>query len=146
MEEYIELKEDRSLFARMSLVAKSRPEIDIKEAVGQYEFNVVPKSMFAADGSMLHCTSKSSLMRILEKLDDKRHTSNNSENDTFLEEETGQKKVSIVDGMAEVQALDKPEWIKSCSHLADHFTAHIFVKYNDSDEVRLIFDRLVKIA
>jgi len=32
----IELKEDRSLFARMMVVCKSRPEIDIKEAVGLY--------------------------------------------------------------------------------------------------------------
>ena len=43
--------------------------------------------------------------------------------------------------MAEVQSLDKPEWIRSCSHLADHFTCRIFEKYGDSDEIRLIFDR-----
>ena len=35
---------DRSLFARMMMVYKSRPEIDIKETVGQYEFSVVPRS------------------------------------------------------------------------------------------------------
>ena len=63
----IELKEDRSLFARMSLVAKSRPEIDINEGVGEFQFNVVPKSMFAPDSSMLHCSCKSDLMAILEK-------------------------------------------------------------------------------
>lgn len=38
----IELKEDRSLFARMMVICKSRPEINIKEAVGVYEFSVVP--------------------------------------------------------------------------------------------------------
>ncbi|EDO28722.1 predicted protein [Nematostella vectensis] len=67
-EKVIELKEDRSLFARMSLVAKSRPEIDMKEDVGEFEFNVVPKSVFAQDGSMLHCSCKSALMAILEKV------------------------------------------------------------------------------
>ena len=51
-------KEDRSLFARMMMVCKSRPEIDIKETVGQYEFLVVPRSSFAADIMMLHCSSK----------------------------------------------------------------------------------------
>jgi len=61
----IELKEDRCLFARMMVICMSRPEIDIKEAVGVYEFSVVPRSMFAADGNMLHCSTKSALMSIL---------------------------------------------------------------------------------
>ena len=26
--------------------------------------------------------------------------------------------------------LDKPEWIRNCSHLADHFTSRIFEKYS----------------
>jgi len=45
-ENVVELKEDRALFARMSVVAKSRPEIDLKEAIGQYEFNLVSKVHF----------------------------------------------------------------------------------------------------
>ena len=133
----IELKEDRSLFARMSLVAKSRPGINIKEAVGEFEFNVVPKSMFAADGSILHCSCKSALMGILEKLKD--HQAH--EIPPLLEPTTASKKVSLVDAMAEVQALDKPSWVKNCVHLAQHFTARVFAKYGESDEVRLIFDR-----
>ena len=64
----VELQEDRNLFARMMVICKSRPEIDIQEAVGTYEFTVVPRSMFATDGEMLHCPAKSALMSILEKL------------------------------------------------------------------------------
>ena len=127
----IELKEDRSLFACMSLVAKSRPEINIKEAVGEFEFNVVPKSMFAADGSILHCSCKSALMGVLEKLKD--HQAH--EIPPLLEPTTAPKKVSLVDAMAEVQALDKPSWVKNCVHLAQHFTACVFAKYGESDEV-----------
>jgi len=52
-------------------------------------------------------------------------------------------KVSIVDGMAEVQALDKPDWITACLDLADHFTVTIFDKYRDADEIRLIYDMFV---
>lgn len=138
----IELKEDRSLFARMSLVAKSRPEIDIKEAVGEFEFNVVPKSMFAPDGSMLHCSCKSALMAILEKLDGTRTGSNTEEHEIPPPERTATRmKVSLVGGMAEVQALDKPSWVKNCLQLAEHFSTRIFAKYDESDEVRLIFDR-----
>ncbi|KAL9981410.1 hypothetical protein ACROYT_G010111 [Oculina patagonica] len=62
----VELQEDRNLFARMMVICKSRPEIDIQEAVGTYEFTVVQRSMFATDGEMLHCPTKSSLMPILE--------------------------------------------------------------------------------
>ena len=45
--------------------------------------------------------------------------------------------------MAKVQALEKPDWIKTCSELAEHFTLTIFNKYRDADEIRLIFDRFV---
>ena len=54
-----------------------------------------------------------------------------------------QLKVSIADGLAEVQALEKTDWIKTCLDLADHFTVTIFDKYRDADEIRLIFDRFV---
>ena len=138
----IELKEDRCLFARMMVICKSRPEIDIKEAVGVYEFSVVPRSMFAADGNMLHCSAKSALMSILEKLPSDRSVEQAEPTDQLVNA-GGQIKVSIVDGMAEVQALEKPDWIKTCSDLADHFTVTIFHKYRDADEVRVIFDRFV---
>ena len=39
VEQVVELKEDRSLFARLMMVSKSRPDIDIKEAIG---LTVVP--------------------------------------------------------------------------------------------------------
>ena len=32
---------------------RSRPEIDMKEAIGQYELSAVPRSLFSADGEML---------------------------------------------------------------------------------------------
>ena len=49
-----------------------------------------------------------------------------------------QMKVSVVDAMAEVQCLDKPEWVKKCSHLADHFTNRIFQKFGENEELRLV--------
>ena len=135
----VELQEDRNLFARMMVICKSRPEIDIQEAVGTYEFTVVPRSMFAADGEMLHCPSKSALMSILEKLPANTDDCRTAGQDAASQGE--RMRVSVIDAMAEVQSLDKPEWIRSCSHLADHFTCRIFEKYGDSDEIRLIFDR-----
>lgn len=49
----VELRADRSLFARMLIVARSRPDIDLKLCLGTYELSVVPMSMFSADGSLL---------------------------------------------------------------------------------------------
>ena len=62
-------------------------------------------------------------MKIIEKMDPRRNTERTTEE--VLPVVTGRvatQKVSIVDAMAEVQALDKPDWIKSCSKLAEHFT------------------------
>ena len=90
----VELQEDRSLFGCMMMVCKSRPEI---KSVGQYEVSVVLQSLFAADGTMLHCSSKSNLMNILEKLNDNRN------NRKVASPNEDQVQVTIVDGMAEVQ-------------------------------------------
>ena len=49
VERVVELKEDRSLFARLMMVSKSRTDIDIKEAIGLYEFKVVPRALFASE-------------------------------------------------------------------------------------------------
>ena len=96
----VELHEDRSLFSRMMMVCKTRPEVDIKETVGQHEFSVVPQSLFAADGTMLHCSSKSNLLNSLEKLNDNRN------NRRVASPNEDQVQVAIVDGMAEFQSLD----------------------------------------
>ena len=89
------------------MVCKARPEIDIKEAVGQCEFSIVPRSMFAADGAMIHCASKSTFMDILEKLVAEGNTDGSTKEDLCLDTEiTAKQKVAIVDAMAEVQALE----------------------------------------
>ena len=50
-------------------------------------------------------------------------------------------KVTILDGVAELQSLDKPDWIKNCSQLADHFNSRIYQKHQHSDKLRLVLDR-----
>ena len=52
-----------------------------------------------------------------------------------------QMRVSVVDAMVEVQCLEKPEWIKNCSHWEDHFTNRIFKTFGKNEELRLVFDR-----
>ena len=135
----VELREDRSLFARLLVVCRTRPEIDLKETIGIYEFSVVPRSLFAADGTMLRCSRKSALMPILEKLPS---AASNGEGINSTPVPTGsQMKVIIIDGMAELQCLDKPEWIHNCVQLAQHFIDTLEQKYGRINEKRVIFDR-----
>ena len=151
----VELQEDRSLFAQMMMVCESRPEINFKHEIGQYEFSVVPRSLFVADGTMHHCSMKSSAMTILEKLPVGRAVQGssgtdlsqvaepclglNSDNPEPAEVASVQMKVAIVDAMADLQSINKSDEIKTCAHLADHFITRVLQKYSDSDEVRLIF-------
>ena len=98
----VELQEDRSLFARMMMVCQTRPEINLQEAIGVHEFTVMPRALFAADGTMLHCSKKSALMALAEK-EAAIATPSNDLATASLE----CNKVDIVDGMAVLQSLDK---------------------------------------
>ena len=60
--------------------------------------------------------------------------------DTISETDTYQK-VAIVDGVADLQTLDKPEHVKTCLQLACHFIERFWEKYETHDEVHLVFDR-----
>ena len=91
------------------MVCKSRPDIDIKEVIGLYEFTVIPRCLFASDGTMMHCSCKSTLMHILEKQSGESSMSSIGSSDVT---------VAILDSMAEVQLLDKPDWIKACKDIS----------------------------
>ena len=110
-------------FCRMMMVCQRRPDIDIKETIGLYEFALVPRSMFAPDGSMLHCSSKSALIAILEKLPLRLPDQRGSDS-TTTDTVGPHLKVIIIDGMAELQCLDKPDWVKNCAQLAEHYCCH----------------------
>ena len=83
------------------VVAKSHPEIDIKEAIKQYEFLVVPRSLFANDGTLLHCSMKSALMSILEEIGVSLELPDASEDDnsSIASSAPPTKTVAVIDGM-----------------------------------------------
>ena len=70
-----------------------------------YEFALVPRSMFAADGSMLRCSAKSALMAILEKLPSRSADQRSISDGTTTNAAQSHLKVFIIDGMAELQCL-----------------------------------------
>ena len=129
---FVELKEDRALFARLLVVSKTR-DIDLQHNVGLYEFSVVPRALFAPDGSLLHMSSKSELIHILSSLpadsnvDDTERLSLSTLEENVLPRQENyysadllkrRLNVAIVDGMADLQRMDKPEWVRTCADLA----------------------------
>ena len=64
----IELKQTRSLFSRLLIVARTRDELDLEDLIGRDELSCLPRSIFSSDGSLLPCTDKSKLMALLESL------------------------------------------------------------------------------
>ena len=51
----VKMREDRSLLPTSLFVQQCRPELGapLKEAIGQYEFSLVPRSLFPSDGMLL---------------------------------------------------------------------------------------------
>ena len=68
------------------------------EAFGKYEFSVVPQALFSADGELLHTTSKSDLMGILEGLQQ------NAINELRVQDsgEVHVWRVAVIDGMTDL--------------------------------------------
>ena len=93
------------------MVCQRRPDIDMKETIGLYEFALVHKSMF-------------DVMAILQKLPPRSRDQRGTDSAT-TDNIVSHLKVIIIDGMAELQSLDKPDWVKNCAHLAEHFVATI---------------------
>ena len=113
------------------VVCKSRPDIDIKEAVGTYEF------LWYQSHHLQNCFAVPATYtcRIVHENNDTGVNKNGQHTEV-------QTRVSvIVDAMAEVHYLDKPEWVKNCSHLEYHFTYRIFQKFAENEELWLVFDR-----
>ena len=72
-------------------MCQTLPEINLQEAIGMHEFTVVPRALFAADGTMLYCSSRSTLMTVVDR------AAIATPSDSIMSLEC--KKFDIVDGM-----------------------------------------------
>ena len=129
------LKDDRALFARFLVVVLSRPEIDLKESISEFESATFPRALFSSDGNLRHCIGKNKLMSILENLVPPKSSHGNEEQPR----RTGS--VIVIDGMAVIQLMGKPTWVRTGRDLATHFLEIIDRRSLESDEVHVIFDR-----
>jgi hypothetical protein len=88
--------------------------------------DLVPRSLFAAEGAMacLHC--QTTLVAILEKLTKTRiDASTRQSEDGDAEGGDAENGDADADGMAEVQSMPKPDWVNNCAQLAEHYQLHI---------------------
>ena len=150
----IELHEERNLLARFLIIMRSRPEIDMKEAIGQYEFSAVPRSLFSADGEMILAYDKASILHALEDLPKEEQNLHKGQEgevqapvvlDAIMNvaDDAESYRVLIIDGMALVNAIQKKDEtsIKTCQDFADAFIRRLDREAGTCSEVRLIFDR-----
>ena len=64
----VKIKEERGLLQRLIVISRSRPQLDLKECIGTYEFGVVPRSLFALDGTVMLAYDKAKILHHLELL------------------------------------------------------------------------------
>lgn len=166
----VKIKEERALLQRCIVISRKRPELDLKECIGTYEFGVVPRSLFASDGSLLLAYDKASILHHLEKLSSNAQQTEVDRNEATESEPSGNQaeyvplqvaatpaehtkgeinqpsryRVVIIDGMAVVNSVIKTEQMKTCQDFADSFLAIICNIAANYDEVRLVFDRYMK--
>jgi len=60
--------ETKDLYGRLMFLARSSNDIKQKEAIGNHEFTLTPRAVYAPDGTILWCMNKSMLIHLLNKL------------------------------------------------------------------------------
>ena len=154
----VELKDDHTLFSRLIMLCRYHLEIDLKQCFRIYELSVVLRSMFAADGTMIHLQGKSKLIHLLEKFADDvesqdisvvgdREFSQQMETDSdaghgkVLEQQSSTvgHTVAVIDGIAELQSFNKHQ-TDSCNDLCIQFSNKLFTKYKGYSQLHIVFD------
>ena len=136
----VELKEDRSLMQRILVISQKRPEIDLPNLIGKYEFSITPRSLFSFDGKLLPCNNKSSVMLAIEDRakqppNDATHIISGGINDA---------NVVILDGMALVIKFVLTRDINTCKDLNILFADKVLAEADGVLELRLFFDRYIE--
>ena len=127
----VKLREDRSLLTRFLVVQQCRPELGapLKEALRQYEFSVVQRSLSPSDGMLLLPSNKSSFMKVIKEFP----TQDISDVDMDNAESAG---TSVNDNMS---GLCQLFWTSTCVQAIDRML-------QGYTEGRVIFDRYISIS
>ena len=141
----VDLKETKDLYGRLMVLARSNRDVNLKDAIGNYEFTLTPRALFAPDGTVLPCQDKSTLIHLLIKLaKDKESQAACMDYQDAMETGTSNspsRKIALVDGMALVQRLTKkPATVVTVKDLSVFFNDRLMSLTHDYDEIVLVFD------
>ena len=139
------------------MVIQQTRKLDISSAIGAFETAVIPRSLFANDGTLLIPTSKSSIIHVIEAVpsisevvstDDPPEEVVVTQNQSLMGESWIENNyphdndvtVLIIDAMAVLQGMKKTPQMKKISDLREAFSKRIQHLAKDYSETRVIFD------
>jgi len=120
----VDVKETKDLYGRLMVLARSSRDINQREAIGNPEFIVTPRALFASDGTILPCVDKSKLIHLLNKL----ATAETPQEDQQPEDrmdttpDAPSRKRALVDGMV---LLQQPTTIVTVKDLSECFNERL---------------------
>ncbi|KAJ8049223.1 hypothetical protein HOLleu_01865 [Holothuria leucospilota] len=134
----VTVKQERRLLSQLLVVAKSRPEFEVKDAIGEYEFSNTPPSNFHPDGSKIMLSGKSQRVRVIMDLP----LPDNGQQPTSEDSTGSTKEILIIDAMCIVNMVTKsPNEKFRASDFATKFLDIIINLSSPYDEVRIVFDQ-----
>ena len=136
----VTLKEDRRLMIRFIIASRKRPEMNLEKYIGDFEFSVVPRSLFTSDGKLLLETSKSAVMHEIKEAAQQTEDSTREQQ----QEEFAIPKVAIFDGMAVVNKIKLGPAVQNCQQLAQAFMEIVLSQATNAAEIRIVFDRYLE--
>ena len=106
-EKLAQLKEKPTLLSHFLITTRKRPELDLEGSIENYEFSVVPKSIFTPDGRPLHSFDKAKILHAIGSMVKNEETSTDETNlDATV-------RVIIIDGMALANKFEKNKNMKT---------------------------------
>ena len=132
----IDMKETKDLHGRLMVLARSNRDVDQKKAIGNYDFTLTPRALFAPDGTVLPCTDKSKLIHLLEQLASEKTAQGDSLQDEATEEDNLNPNRMVL-----VQKLTKkPATMVTVRYLSQSFYERLMNLAQNFDGVILVFD------
>ena len=150
----IDMKETKDLYGRLMVLSKSSREIDLNHAIGNYEFTLTPRALFASNGTQLPCIDKSKLISLLVKFGEDIQVLQADQLQPLpasilpstepMDTNNDKRKIAVVDGMVLVQKMTtKAVTIVTVKDLSVNFNEILMSLTRNYDEIILVFDTYI---
>ena len=123
---------------RFLIAFKKRPELNLEKYIGQYEFSVVPRSLFRSDGKLFLESKKADVMHEIDKEMKQPNASQTNEEQAISEG------TAIFDGMVVVNKIKLRPAAQNCRQLAEAFLRIVLCEVGDAFEICVVFDRYLE--